>query len=461
MTYTQTNDILLDMYYTQNLSTEDANKLTLFNENDILYFYESLEMLGERYYRVPRYFFSDADRKNVKDLRTNGEEIDISLKEGYKPREPMQEEAIQCILNNDHGLLSARVGFGKTYVAIDAITRMKRKALIIVNKLPLIEQWKEKILEYTDLTEDDIGIIQGKNKQLDKPICLSTVQTLARRVKNNDKEFLKQMYSANFGVTFYDECHITAAAPTFSNSIKTIYSKKLFGLSATPYRSDGLSKLLDWYLGPLIFDESKINIPVYVGLVDIPLVVNAGYKKYIEWSNSVGMIPRYCKFLKKQDVYIKQIANIIDILIDNGRQVLALSSIIDILYLVQEQCRNKDKISIIHSSVENKDYDQQCVLGTYGIFKEGMDIPRLDTLVFITPITGKTGLMQSIGRITRKTNNNKKAIAIDITNSAYDPINKMRQYRLRYYKDFGFKCISISSIDKIESFIKHIQNMEE
>lgn len=452
------HDILLDMYYTQELKPQDAQKLTLFNDNDILYFYESLEMLGERFYRVPRYFFSN---EHVRDFRTTGEKVDIKIKDDYKPRDSMQEEAIQTLINYDNGLLSARVGFGKTYVAINAIAKMQIKALIIVNKLPLIKQWTEKILEYTNLTENDIGIIQGKNKDFDKPICISTVQTLSRRVKNNDKEFLKNMYSADFGITFYDECHITAAAPTFSTSVKAVYSKKIFGLSATPYRSDGLSKLLDWYIGPLIFDETKVNIPVFIGLVDIPLVVNPGYKKYIEWSNSTGLIPRYCKFLKKQDIYLKHIAEMIDTLIDNGRQVLALSSIIDILYLVQEQCKNKDKISIIHSSVKNKDYNKQCILGTYGIFKEGMDIPRLDSLVYITPITGKTGLMQSIGRITRKTSKDKKAIVIDVVNSAYEPINQMRKHRLRYYKDFGFKCVNVTNTKKIKDLITYTENLEE
>jgi superfamily II DNA or RNA helicase len=444
------------MYYTRDLKSHPAQQLTLFNDNDILYFYESLEMLGERYYRVPRYFFP---HDGVRDFRHAGKKVNIKLKDGFKPRDESQKEAVDALIKNDHGLLSARVGFGKTYIAVDAICRMQVKALIIVNKLPLVKQWEEKIKEYTNIEE--VGIIQGKNKDFDKPICISTVQTLSRRVKANDTEFLKEMYSAGFGITFYDECHITAAAPTFSTSVKAVYSKKLFGLSATPYRSDGLSKLLDWYIGPLIFDETKIDMPVIVGLVDIPLAVNPGYKKYIEWSNNNGMIQRYCKFLKKQDFYIEQTAKIIDQMIDNGKQVLALGAIIDILYLVYDKCKNKDKISIIHSSVEDKDYDKQCIIGTYGIFKEGMDIPRLDTLIFLTPLTGKTGLMQSIGRITRKTYKNKKAMVIDIVNSAYEPIKNMRFYRLNHYKKFGFKCVNIENNNQINKFIEYVKNMED
>lgn len=445
------SDFILDMYYTPELNSVDAQQLVLFNDTDILYFYDQVEMNGTKMFRVPRYYFKD---RSAIDLTTSGLNVDISIKPNYAPQNEAQQLAIDAIINNEHGLIAAKVGFGKTYVAIDAISRLKKKALIVVNKNALIDQWIERITEFTTLESTDIGVISGKRQEFDKPICIATVQTLFRRVKNDDKTFIKNMYEANFGITFYDECHITAAAPTFSSSIKTIFSKRIYGLSATPYRSDGLVKLLDWYIGPVIFDDSKLNVPVYIGLVDIPLYVTPGYKKYIEWSNNNSIMTRYCKFLKKQDVYITQLAKTIDDLIELDLQVLGLSAIIDLLYMIYDKCKHKDKISIVHSAIENKDYSKQCILATYGMFKEGMDVPRLNTLVYITPITNKNSLMQSIGRISRNTSPNKKAFVIDIVNSEYEPMKQMREYRLRYYKQFGFKYIQ-ADLDHIDKFIEY------
>ena len=445
------SDFILDMYYTPELNSVDAQQLVLFNDTDILYFYDQVEMNGTKMFRVPRYYFKD---RSAIDLTTSGLNVDISIKPNYAPQNEAQQLAIDAIINNEHGLIAAKVGFGKTYVAVDAISKLKKKALIVVNKNALIDQWIERITEFTTLESTDIGVISGKRQEFDKQICIATVQTLFRRVKNDDKEFIKNMYEANFGITFYDECHITAAAPTFSSSIKTIFSKRIYGLSATPYRSDGLAKLLDWYIGPVIFDDSKLNVPVYVGLVDIPLYVTPGYKKYIEWSNNNSIMTRYCKFLKKQDVYITQLAKTIDDLIRLDLQVLGLSAIIDLLYMIYDKCKYKDKISIVHSAIEDKDYSKQCILATYGMFKEGMDVPRLNTLVYITPITNKNSLMQSIGRISRNTSPDKKAFVIDIVNSEYEPMKQMREYRLRYYKQFGFKYIQ-ADLDHIDKFIEY------
>jgi len=445
------DNFILDMFYTPELDSVDAQKLVLFNDADVLWFYEQVEFNGTIMYRVPRYYFTD---KEATDLTTHGEDIDLKIKPNYAPQSEAQRLAIEAIVNNDHGLVAAKVGFGKTYVAIDAISRIKKKALIVVNKTALIDQWIERIVQFTSLTADDIGIISGRKQEFNKPICIATVQTLFRRVKNEDKAFIKSMYEANFGVTFYDECHITAAAPTFSTSVKTVFSKRLYGLSATPYRSDGLGQLLSWFIGPIIFDDSKLNVPVYVGLVDIPLYISQGYKKYIEWSNDNSIITRYCKFLKKQDVYIRQIAKTIDDLIKLDLQILGLSAMIDLLYMIYDKCQYKHKISIVHSSVEEKDYSKQCILATYGMFKEGMDVPRLNTLIYITPITNKNSLMQSIGRISRYTSADKKAFVIDIVNSEYEPLKKMREYRLRYYKQFGFKYVN-ADLDNIDKFIEY------
>jgi superfamily II DNA or RNA helicase len=48
-------------------------------------------------------------------------------------------------------LISLPTGSGKTFVTISAIQELKMKALIIVDKISLAEQWKNQFLLHTDL----------------------------------------------------------------------------------------------------------------------------------------------------------------------------------------------------------------------------------------------------------------------------------------------------------------------
>lgn len=453
-----------DRYYVDNLSDEDKNKLILFNDDTLVTCYDRVLVRGKEMYRIPRYYFPSMEGE---DKRTDGEDIDIELNPDFVPLDEKQERAIHSIVTHDHGLISARVGFGKTYVAVNAITKIKKRTLVIVHvstKDGLMDQWKESFLKYTNLKEEDIGYLTSKTKTIDKPIYLTTVQTLISRVKREDKAFMKMMYKGNFGCAFYDECHITASSKEFSEATKIIYSKRIYGLSATLVRKDGLAPILFWNIGDIIYDDNVwFVLPLNVGLLDIPINLK-GYAKYLSMGNQSAWSSKYGVFLSKQENYIQTIAKIIDISMENGRNPLILSSQIQILNKIYEKCSYKDQISIVHGKVENKDYDKRCILATLGMFKVGMDVPRLDTLIFATPLTAKNGLIQAIGRVARvcKSNPNKKVVILDITNSLYSKTMDMRRIRIGYYKELdekstkGCNIIDLENVDNVAKFFQKI-----
>jgi len=456
---------LSNKLYTTNLSEEDKKNLTLYNNETFVLGYDEVEIEDKHYFRIPRYY-NDLYRNVTKNLCTEGEDINIKLKKGIKPLNEDQENAIDSIVSNNNGVVCARVGFGKTYIASDSITKMKKKTLVVVHNASdagLMDQWVESVQKYT--TCKDIGIIRADKFNADAPICFTTVQTLCSKVKRNDVEFLTKMYEANFGVTFYDECHISVGAPEFSESLKAIFSKRIYGLSATPFRSDGLSKLLEWNLGNEIYNDNVLFVlPVYIGLLDIPLELGR-YKKYLTYGNSTSLPSKYANFLSKNEDYIKQIANIIDTCIDGGRNPLVLSSKIDTLYMLEEQMRNKEHVTIVHATAKNKDYTKRCVLATYGMFKMAMDVPQLDTLIFANPLTNKGGLIQAIGRTARvvKDKPDKNVLVIDICNSAYDVMMNMRKYRIYHYNNInnkspkGVKLIGLNNVEEISKMCEKLK----
>ena len=105
-------------------------------------------------------------------------------------------------------------------------------------------QWKDRILEF--LPNAKIGKIQQNTIDIeDKDIVLSMVQSLSM------KEYPEDTFKS-FGLAIFDECH-HLGAEVFHKSMTKVASKYMLGLSATPKEKDGLSKVFEWYIGPIVY----------------------------------------------------------------------------------------------------------------------------------------------------------------------------------------------------------------
>lgn len=160
----------------------------------------------------------------------------------------VQRDALHAVLSARGGILQLGCGKGKTVIALEAISRLEVPALVVVDNTQLLHQWKEEILRHLDVTEDDIGLIQGDVFDWKKPIVLATYQTLALRAAAFPEEARRW-----FGVTVWDEAH-HVAAPTFARSVDLFYGRR-YGLTATPERSDGLQVIYAFHIGPVLFKD--------------------------------------------------------------------------------------------------------------------------------------------------------------------------------------------------------------
>ena len=103
-----------------------------------------------------------------------------------------------------------------------------------------MEQWIERIEQF--LPDARIGIIQqNKVKVQGKDIVIAMIQSIS--MKNYPMEIFDQ-----FGLSIFDECH-HISSQVFSRCLPKVGNKYMLGLSATPKRKDGLSKVFHWYLG--------------------------------------------------------------------------------------------------------------------------------------------------------------------------------------------------------------------
>lgn len=163
------------------------------------------------------------------------------------------------------GVISLPTGKGKTILALYFAQKYRCKTLVLVHKNDLVTGW-QKDIEQCFGGEVVPGLIKAKSRTVGEQITISTVQTLSR-MSEDELERYRRMFS----LVILDEAH-HIGANTF-NILNKFNSRYRMGLSATPKRQDGLTHVLNLYLGGVVHNakhsrEDKDILPVDVVVRD-------------------------------------------------------------------------------------------------------------------------------------------------------------------------------------------------
>ena len=82
-----------------------------------------------------------------------------------------------------------------------------------------------------------------------------------------------------------------------------------------------------------------------------------------------------------------------------------------------------------------RDGKENLLFATYGLAKEGLDIPRLDRLILASPHRDKATIIQSVGRIERKFEGKKNPTVYDIVDSTQFHQNMFKSRKTIYKKN--------------------------
>lgn len=188
------------------------------------------------------------------------EDINISFNNKINLRY-YQEQAINSLIKNKKGLLIMPSGSGKTFVGLGVMNYFKKVTLILCENRDNCIRWKEIIMEYTDVIEDDILLcIDKKNEISLKKINIISYDLL--RKENID------IYKKQWGIVIYDNAHKVLT----EKSIGLLYIKSeyKFAFDSTINRTDGKqASLLN------IFGRLRYNI-------NINELINNRYLKILE-----------------------------------------------------------------------------------------------------------------------------------------------------------------------------------
>ena len=150
------------------------------------------------------------------------------------------------------GVIVLPCGAGKTVVGIATMEKIASQTLILTTNVTALRQWRDELLDKTDLKPEDIGEYSGAKKEI-KPVTITTYQILThRRRKKDDFTHFHVFNDGNWGLIIYDEVHLLPA-PVF-RAVANLQSRRRLGLTATLVREDGKEEEVFSLIGPKKYD---------------------------------------------------------------------------------------------------------------------------------------------------------------------------------------------------------------
>lgn len=169
------------------------------------------------------------------------------MRKRFKIR-PYQARGIAAIIKLTEGpsgawVFVAPTGSGKTVIAGDAIKQLLaagKRVMFLAHIVTIVQQTYKQLIDECGLDPSQVGVMMAGDEILeggkgrirpDAPVQICGVQTLASMRRRGVK-------MPHFDVIFIDECH-HAAAESYAALIALYPNAWIFGLTATPMRSDG------------------------------------------------------------------------------------------------------------------------------------------------------------------------------------------------------------------------------
>ena len=390
---------------------------------------------------MPRFYgfknYGDPDMIKIND----GEDIDVPFEGELREfQKPVVKAYIDSAVKCGAGLIEVHCGFGKTICALNIISKLKKKTLVIVHKEFLLEQWKERISQF--LPTAKVGRIQAGIIDIEgKDIVIGMLQSLSM------KSYPTSLFQ-RFGLTIVDETH-HISSQVFSNALFQIVTKYMLGLSATMERKDGLSFVFKMFLGEIIYKKERESTDI-VTVKGIEYNVEDEYFNKIEYNfkgqvHYSKMIKKLCEFNRRSEFILKVLSD--SLKENNKQQFIILAHNKNVLKYLHDavQHRKISSVGYYVGGMKQKDLklseEKQVIIATYAMAEEALDIKSLTSLIMATP---KTDVRQAVGRILRKKQSN--ALVLDIVDT-HPIFQRQWQKRCRWYRKQKFTIITTNFDD--------------
>lgn len=368
-----------------------------------------------------------------------------------------QEVALADLLGSDNGLLSATTGFGKTVLAAALIAKRQRKTIILVHNRQLLEQWLERLSDFLLFEEAEavrftpsgrekvighIGQYGAARKWRSKLVDVVMIQSLFQL--DNVASFLSA-----YDMMIVDECHHVTAIQ-FEKVVAQFSGRYLYGLTATPERKNGHEPIIFQRIGPILHTASPREDHFEKRL---SLRLTSFGKLNSEQSSSTSF-PNLNDWLAKDPVRNNQVCRDIEQLYQENRKIIALVNRVEHLdtlekllveknvphvFCLSGRSKRKEAKKLLDRVMELDDASPFVLLSTGKYIGEGFDLPKLDTLVLVAPLSWKNNLIQYAGRLHRPYQGKAEVRIVDYLDIHVPYLEKMYQKRQIAYRKMAYQ----------------------
>jgi hypothetical protein len=293
---------------------------------------------------------------------------------------------------------------GKTHLAAFDSAQYRR-VLFLAHRQEIVDQAHEVFRSIRP--ESRFGLYTGERKDEDAGVYFATVQTLSR------DEHLQVFPSDYFDYVVVDEFH-HAAADSYRKVIDHFRPRFLLGMTATPFRMDNKD----------IFALCEDNVVYEISLkqsIERDLLAPFHYYAVYDPTNYDGVrmangsyviedLERQLSHKERADLILKHYARLA------GERTLAFcASIKHAEYMSGFFAARGVPAAAVHSeqAVTGNGLDRATVINelecgrlkavfAVDMFNEGVDIPSLDTVMFLRPTESCVVFLQQLGRGLRK-----------------------------------------------------------
>lgn len=330
-----------------------------------------------------------------------------------------QEKAVKEMIKAKRGILSSKCGSGKSIMALEIIRRIGYKALIICEKKEILNQFVDYCTNVFNMKKGDYGTIQAGTVEIGTFITIALRQTLAKI------DLLE--YKFEWGTIVVDEGQNVGGSVTkctqYSKILNNLAAQHRFAVSATAYRTDGLTRCMYSLLNTVKYEipESAIeNKVIKANIIKIDTnyemsdacLTRDGTLNYITMRNEIVLNRERNEFILE---FLKQ---------NKEHYCLVLSDRLDNLEMLykalNEGCfingsmtTKKAKEEREQAIIKMRNKEEHFLFATYSLAREGLDIKPLDRLFLITPTKNRITLIQSIGRVERQDEGKETPLVYD------------------------------------------------
>lgn len=370
-------------------------------------------------------------------------------------------------------IVSMFTGKGKTILALYIASKLGQKTLVLVHKDDLVVGWKADIEKC--FGKINVGLIKAKSRKVGSLITIATVQTLNRMGSEELSTYTKQ-----FGLVIQDECHHVGL--NIFNIIDQFHAKYRLGLSATPFRSDGLNFVFDLFFGGICFKQEAVVDDEDISSVEVR-VLDSGFKYrpflykgrvFNSYDYDTKELPRNIQYV--EDIPYKDRPRILfqdldnQAVLNNKTKIQVCRKVLEhyrqghsclVLFTQKEHINSyyrylrvfvpeerillyygdsKEKTDIMMDRAERKEV--LITLATYAKTTEGTNVKSWEVQFLVSSMNNEKNVEQAVGRVRRKKEGKLNPVIVyDIRYSQSYSLRSHYRLRQSVYNRLKFKIV--------------------